>query len=114
MDKRYKEIHFYESDDEFYKTMQKLKTIQKSFYLGYCETITAIQMEEPIIHTIQMACLTDHIELFNLGYRIFIHEPDGTVYEIKFGTENERTNRELKLGHNIFKMWLSGEFERDV
>ena len=108
-----KQIHFYESDEEFYLDMRNSEgLIHKYFYLGYMETEEAIYNDETMIHTLQMCCLDT--SLFRLGYRIFIHEESGDVYEVKLGTDNERTNRELKEGHNIFKMWLSGEFEKDV
>lgn len=45
--------------------------------------------------------------LFELGYRIFIHESPLRQYEIKLGGDNARTNREIKMGHNLFKMWKS-------
>ena len=111
-DKTYNEIHFYESDDVFYLNQQKIKQAQENFYIGYIETKDAIYLKEPIIHTLQMACLTSYSLLFNFNYRIFIHESNGEVYEIKLGQNNERTSRELKKGHNIFKMWLSGEFKK--
>jgi hypothetical protein len=69
-------------------------------------------MNEPIIHTLQMACLASHSLLFNANYHIFIHETNGEVYEIKLGSDNERTNREIKKSHNLLKMWMSGEFKK--
>lgn len=45
---------------------------------------------------------------------IFIHESENKFYEIILGSGNERTNREIKMGHNLFKMWKSGEFDRRV
>lgn len=30
-----------------------------------------------------------------------------------WGMQNARTNREIKMGHNLFKMWQSGEFNNE-
>lgn len=96
-----KEIHFYESTTAF-KDIIPLVTWDMTEY--------AILRKTNIIHTTQMGFLSWSVTLFEEGYRIFIHETLDDVYEIKLGTDNERTNREIKKGHNIFKMWMSGEF----
>ena len=54
-----------------------------------------------------------HTRLFEMGYRIFVKDKDG-YYKIKLGGDNERTNREIKIGHNLFKMWRAGEFSNYV
>lgn len=50
-----------------------------------------------------------HTRLFEDGYKIFVHESKEDWYEIKLGN-NERTNRYIHSGHNLFKMWQAGEF----
>lgn len=94
-----KEIHFYE-----YKP---------DMPIFHCWKITKnqLRMGESTINTMQMGFL--HTRLFDLGYRIFIHESENEFYEIVLGCKNERTNREIKMGHNLFNMWQSGEFEKD-
>lgn len=105
-----KEIHFYESETE--AVLNHLKTFwnQKTFYYGYTETKDAIENDEEIIHTLQMCCL--NTSLFKLGYRIFIHDNNNEYYEIKLGSDNKRTNREIRMEHNLFKLWINGEFDK--
>lgn len=62
-----------------------------------------LESKTPIIHTTQ-----PHFCQFRYG-RIFVHY-NGTVHEIAKG-KCEGTNREIKEGHNIEKMLLSGEFD---
>lgn len=91
-----KAIHFYEYEPNI------------SVFHSWNATENQIKIGKSTIHTTQMGLL--HQGLFKIGYRIFIHESDNESYEIILGCENERTNREIKLGHNIFKMWQTGEF----
>ena len=92
-----KEIHFYPNGND---------CAIHSWY-----TVEALILhEEPCIRTTQMGFLSLSDPLFDDGYRIFIHESNQDVYEIKWG-ENERTQRLLRRGHDIFEMWMSGEFK---
>lgn len=93
-----KEIHFYENGNDC--AIHSWNTVE---YL--------ILHQEPCIRTTQMGFLSWSDKLFDDGYRIFIHESND-VYEIKRDDENERTARWIRRGHNIFKMWMSGEFEK--
>lgn len=90
-------INFYEYDDNMV------------LYHSWRSTENQIRMGNTTINTTQMGLLSTR--LFDLGYRIFIHESCGESYEITLGDKNERTNREIKPGHNLFKMWQAGEFD---
>ena len=70
-------------------------------------TDLAIHMGEEMIHTLQMGLL--NTILFDRGYRIFVTDADGT-YEVKLGAKNSLTDREIRMAHNLFKLWTNGEF----
>lgn len=97
-----KEIHFY----EYYK-----RDVDVPIFNTWKSTKIQIEKNKSIINTTQMGLL--HTRFFGLGYRIFVHESQDDFYEIVLGGRNERINREIKMGHNLLKMWQSGEFEKD-
>lgn len=76
-------------------------------YHDYYETLDAIETQNIVITT-QMCLLTT--ELFEKGFQVFVWDKSG-AYEIKLGSDNERTTRDIRIAHNLFKLWQSGEFE---
>lgn len=93
------EIHFYEH-------ILNIPT-DKPYCQCWHETVNQIRSREQNIITTQMGCLST--DLLEIGYRIFIHPDAKRQYEIKLG-ENTCTLREIRPAHNLFKMWVVGEF----
>lgn len=95
-----KEIHFYYDLDVIPNEV--------GYFTDWKETTDAILRGDEIIRTTQMGILTYSVQLFEWDYRIFIYD-EGGEFELTIG-DCARTNREIRLGHNHFKMWVSGEF----
>lgn len=75
---------------------------------SYSATELAINYEKGIIHTTQIVlCTTD---LFRKGYRIFIHPVLGNIFEIKLGDNSPYTDKDIRMGHNLYKMLIAGTF----
>ncbi len=79
-------------------------------YHSWNVTQHQIKIGKSTIHTTQMGLL--YTRLFDLGYRIFVHESEEEFYEIVFGGNNERTDKAIRLAHNLFKMWQAGAFKK--
>lgn len=97
-------------------TEQNKKQIH--FYFGnysdptiHSYTLTQIainSMNYSRINTTQIVlCTTD---LFRKGYRIFIHPAKGNTFEIKLGDNSPYTDKDIRMGHNLYKLLIAGTF----
>lgn len=102
-----KKIIFYSYDE---------KSIPEMLH-GYEETEKAIFEEKrDLIYTTQMFCM--NTRLIEFGYEIWIKERDREPYSITRSKDYDelhfldcnQTNRQLRMAHNILKMWGAGAF----
>ena len=76
--------------------------------LSYNSTKRAIKENEKLIHTTAISAL-DFSWLLDKGYKIYLHE-NGKVGEVYEGV-TKLTDKELRKGHDIRKIWIGGGFE---
>lgn len=94
-----KEIHFYESQ----------RGRSPCTTGSWKETEELIRQGARFIQTYQMGLLG--MCLIESGYQVFIHERDGETYELRLGN-CDRTEKEIRPAHNLFRMWQAGAFSR--
>ena len=94
-----KEIHFYK-DSNYEDNIDICYT--------HNGTIKALENQDEMIHTTAISVLSSFSWLLEEDYKIYLHE-NGKVFEIKEG-QVEATDKEIRKGHNIMKMWIAGAF----
>lgn len=105
-----REIHFF---TDFVSENNWKKDNQYDLSYAYYEDMERFlndmrkNTKDIICTTTQMCFLS--FEWVELGFRIFVHDRTGG-FEIVLGENNERTDRMLRPGHNLFRLWENGEF----
>lgn len=64
----------------------------------------------PEIHTIQMCMLSTTWIL--KGYRMFVHQGNGVVYEIVLRDKNNQGDNAVRIAQNVYAMWASNVFRK--
>ena len=98
-----KEIHFYKDLVEV-----TLEDYFDLFHYTHNGTVKSINNDISRIDTTAISAL-DFSWLIDKGYKIYLHENSkvGEVYE----GVTELTDKELRKGHDIRKIWIGGGFE---
>lgn len=94
------EIHFY----EYIHNVPAYKPV----YHDWWTTKYTIENEYKEIHTTQMCMLST--TLLHNGYRIFVHQHDGIVYEITLQNKDNDGNRSVRPAQNMYAMWANNVF----
>lgn len=98
-----KEIHFYKD-----LVGVALEDYFDFFHYTHNATVKSISNDISRIKTTAISAL-DFSWLLDKGYRIFLHE-NGKCGELYEGV-TELTDKELRKGHDISKIWIGGGFE---
>ena len=109
-----KEIHFWYGYTDMSASFLKMKTKadHTKVAISFKELNKIIDEENTeIIYTTCMGYLST--SLFKKGYKIFVHNSPKDKLEIKLGSKNKWTSKEIRMSHNLFKMWLAGSISNN-
>lgn len=104
------EIHFYESmnvvpkDCDIICDWKSINSIWESVFNEW------ENFNMPEIHTIQMCMLSTTWIL--KGYRMFVHQDNGIVYEIVLRNKNNQGDNAVRASQNVYSMWASNVFRK--
>lgn len=94
------EIHFYESIN--------VCPSDRKILHDWESTTAAIDNRTNEIHTTQMCMLS--VTLLHDGYRVFVHQSNGVMYEITLRSKDNTGDRAVRYSQNVYGMWASNVF----
>ena len=94
------EIHFYESFD--------VCPMNVDICLDWERTKNSIKNKRGQIHTVQMCMLSTTLLID--GYRVFVHQKNGVVYELTLQNKDNKGDRTVRPAQNMYAMWASNVF----
>ena len=97
-----KEIHFYESNKVFPNNCNILHDWES--------VKQALEDRVSQVHTTQMCMLSSHYMQEKYGYRLFVHQGNGIVYEITLRTKDNTGYKTVRHSQNVYAMWAGDIF----
>lgn len=95
------EIHFYES--------KKVYPMGKELIHDWESVRESLEANVTEIHTTQMCMLSTYWKT-RFGYRLFVHQGNGIVYEITLKSEGGTGDRAVRDAQNVYAMWACNVF----
>lgn len=93
-------VHFYESSKNY--------PLNRDILHDWETTRRAILDKVSEIHTTQMCMIS--ATLLHDGYKIFVHQENGVVYEITLRSKDNCGNRAVRPSQNVYAMWANNIF----
>lgn len=94
-------------EKEYHLWLYKPEESSETIVSDYINTCALIRGDVQKIHSHCSVLFTT--SLLDLGYRLFVHFPNGTEYEVKYGEETPG-GRLVRPGLNLEKLVYAGEF----
>ncbi len=100
IDVPYRELHLLMDSD----SVRRFESCGNTVHKTYVDTENAVYSQTPLIFT-----TITHFLRWSFATRLFVHI-NGGEHELTIG-DCEGTTREIRAGHNLEKLLISGEFD---